>query len=193
MHIMSDEEIQSLEEKTIRFENPVSKNTIIRTLRQEPTKWDKFTLPFYRAFYKIKGLPYNLRQAFIRKHHIVKMPRLSRWNWCDTDHRLVHANFELLVQFVDNEKPFDWINWESDEGHQNAANVMRELYKWWKDYPRREKEVDDATHNWYVSSCASREDEKELFDRIHELEEKLHEETKANLHRLIDIKDYLWT
>lgn len=155
------------------------------------TTWEKITLPFWRVWYFIKDIPYRFRARFIYQHHLVKFPRLSKWGWCDTDCRLLHANMELLTQFIDNECPFEGhIDWNYDEGHKNAEREMREIYDWWKSYPMREKEIDEAIDRWFN---ADKKDQEELHKVLNRLKESLYNEEKIMLHKVIDIKDFFWT
>lgn len=166
-------------------------NDIETLFDHKETWWDKVTLPFYRTFYFVRDIPHKLRFRFVYRHYLVKMPRIGKYSWCDTDHRLVHANFELLKQFVDHEKPFDIVDWKSDKGHRKAGETIKELYIWWNDYPRREKEIEYALDDWYKNRNKAKGNA--LFAALHQLEKDFEEETTKNLHRLIDIKDYLWT
>ena len=52
--------------------------------------------------------------------------------WCDKDEILLHAAFQLLVDFVEQEKPGQIIDWETDELHKKAWKEIMSLYRWWK-------------------------------------------------------------
>ena len=64
--------------------------------------------------------------------------------WHDKDEILLHAAFQLLVDFVEKEDPGRIVDWNSDESHKHAWKEIRELYKWWKGKrPSRKSPLDD--------------------------------------------------
>ena len=64
--------------------------------------------------------------------------------WCDKDEILLHAAFQLLVDFVEQEKPGQIIDWEADELHKKAWKEIMSLYRWWKkERPARKSPLDD--------------------------------------------------
>src|ERR1035437_1890844 len=52
--------------------------------------------------------------------------------WYDPDTLLLHASFQILIDFIEKEKPEKHINWNSDEMHKNAWKEIKTLYKYWK-------------------------------------------------------------
>lgn len=107
-----------------------------------------------------------------------------------------------------------------NEGHRNFAKEVRELYLWWKDVrPDRVdinliqieeliKQVNNDGRKWYKfvgiegSKFLTMEDElteserelrKELRQNSFELEQYWDKEDQEMLHRLIDIRFFLWT
>ena len=42
--------------------------------------------------------------------------------WCGKDEILLHATFQLLVDFVEQEKPGQIIDWEADELHKKSCH-----------------------------------------------------------------------
>lgn len=133
----------------------------------------------------------------------------------DVDHRILHASFQLLKDFVEKEKPFDCIDWDHDEKHRFAAGEIKALYHWWTvDYPARKsclEQLDDkdrpkAFENWSTIAGGKVYGEKEarletmLYPKYHaallldrELEEKWVREEEENLCRLARIRRFLWT
>lgn len=134
----------------------------------------------------------------------------------DVDHRLLHASFQLLRDFVEKEKPFEYIDWDSDAECRHAASEIKALYHWWTViYPAREdlvrqlgdNERPGSFENWSKDPRGNMSyGEKEhrldemMYPKYHaaiklqadrELEWILEEE--ENLCRLARIKRYLWT
>ena len=114
---------------------------------------------------------------------------LKAGEWCDKDAVLLHAAFQLLVDFVEKEGAGEVIDWSWAEDSKKAWDEISSLYKWWKEErparkdPLEDIELDKAT--------------KEEFDKVckesTELEIKWDKEDNDNLHRLINIRGYLWT
>lgn len=48
--------------------------------------------------------------------------------WIDRDEVLLHASFQILKEFVENEKPFKYNGSPKD----NPCLIIKELYDWWK-------------------------------------------------------------
>ena len=54
--------------------------------------------------------------------------------WCDKDHVLLHACFQLLCDFVEKEMLVqDNIDWNATEEIKNAKKEIDELYAWWQE------------------------------------------------------------
>ena len=114
--------------------------------------------------------------------------------WRDKDSVLLHACFQLLSDFVEDEMPtFPHINWNMPDDRMNATmreiqfnaseeqapgntrdikKEFLELYNWWQEW-KKEKE----------------EDKNQSFEEDHADYEKENEMLK----RLIDLRMYLWT
>lgn len=91
--------------------------------------------------------------------------RFYDWGWCDRCDLLLYASFNLLVKFIEEEKPPTSIEGEENEHWDKAYREMYSLYDWWKN------------------------DRKENSNFYKESEEK----DQEMLHRLVAIRQYLWT
>lgn len=94
----------------------------------------KFLRRFLRRFDLFHWIGYRTWKKF----HVLKL-RYLKPGYYDADTRLIHAMFEILCQFMENEKPEEIVNWDSDPEHKHAWKEMNELYKWWKKRQDREK------------------------------------------------------
>jgi len=129
--------------------------------------------------------------------------------WHDKDEILLHAAFQLLVDFVEKEDPGRIVNWNSDESHKHAWKEIRELYKWWKEKrPSRKSPLDDRklkippmkfkkVRGSELSQLV--EPDKKKYAKYYQalkkhwrLEKKWEEEDQRNLHRLVEIRRFLW-
>lgn len=164
----------------------------------------------------IRDLWWGVLHRTTKRFNIVKLNRLSP-DYYDVDLRMLHANFQLLQDFVEKEKPFDQINWESDEQHSHVAKEIKSLYCWWTgEYPARKLCVDslkpdERPHGlelWSQDSSGagmafgSREAKllqlsypkyEAAVQLDQELEEQWMLEEEENLVRLMRIRRYLWT
>ena len=133
-----------------------------------------------------------------------------RKGWHDKDEVLLHAAFQLLVDFVEKERPDKVVDWDANGLHKRAWKEIKNLYKWWKEMrPARRSPLDKKRLNKpplkfkkITDSEFYRLDEPDnkkyaayyrALGKHRELEEKWYEEDQRNLHRLIEIRGFLWT
>lgn len=103
--------------------------------------------------------------------NLLKIESLGE-GWCDKDHVLLHACFQLLVDFVEKEMlPQDYPDWDATPQNKSARKEIEALYAWWLEW---KQEGSPKT------SCF-REDEK------------LYYKENQMLKRLVDIRMYMWT
>lgn len=137
-----------------------------------PIKWGRFTRICFRDPW------YWLKCAVWHKYNVVKCRRLGP-TWCDRDHLLVHAVFQILTDFIDKEKPWQFeasdkeiIDAYSGDGFGDMTYAstelanwteLKRLYFWWKGFDP----MDDYHGSW---------------DTITE-----------NMVRVIRLRKYLWT
>ena len=130
--------------------------------------------------------------------------------WYDKDQVLLHAAFQLLTDFVEQEKPNKIVDWNVDELHRKAWKEIKSLYNWWqKERPARKSPLDDTRlkhpplkFEKIPGSDLYKmvEPDKKKYARYYralrghwKLEQKWEKEDQHNLHRLIDIREFLWT
>ena len=140
---------------------------------------------------------------------VLKIHTLDK-GWCDKDRILLHAAFQLLVDFVEREKPDRIVDWNWSPEHKQAWGEIRALYKWWtqtrpsRKSPLSEKGLKKPPMRWKKipgSDCRQLvEYDKKKYPEYGKavkkhwhLEKKWEEEDQRNLHRLVDIRGFLWT
>lgn len=171
----------------------------------EITFWDRISfLPS-----RIKDKWRYLKCCLFNPHNILKIESLPP-TWCDTIEKIVHVNFQLLVDFMEKEEPFKYINWEFTPEHSAAAREMRELYYWWKHvrsfrhdpledvdapdwrfepvedmpgYSRMIHDENDPKEKPWQEACKKSEEMRQLWD----------EEDDDMMIRLIKLRKWLWT
>jgi len=130
--------------------------------------------------------------------------------WHDKDEVLLHAAFQLLADFVEQESPDKHIDWSHDAVHRRAWKEIRDLYQWWtKTRPSRRTPLDDkriAKPPVRFEKLAGTKlrrlvtPDKQKYAPYYRalgqharLQQKWHSEDQRNLHRLVNIRQYLWT
>ena len=130
--------------------------------------------------------------------------------WFDKDEVLLHAAFQILIDFVEQEKPDKIVDWNTDKLHRKAWKEIKSLHSWWrKERSAQKSPLDDKKIKHpplkfeKVAGSDLRRmvgpDKKKYANYYHalgkhwKLERKWDEEDQRNLHRLIDIRKFLWT
>lgn len=98
------------------------------------------------AWYNFKCWAWH-RYGTIRCRHLPN-------TWCDRRSILLHASFEILTQFIDNECSPGHVEWFGEWSNQvevngvmeNVMDEMLELYNWWntvylKEYPKMTEDL----------------------------------------------------
>jgi hypothetical protein len=124
--------------------------------------------------------------------------------WYDKDEVFLHAAFQLLTDFIEQEKPDKTVDWNGDELHRKAWQEIKSLYDWWrKERPARKSPLDDNRlkhpplrlekvpgSNLYKMVEPGKKKYANYYRALREhwkLEQRREEEDQCNLHRLIDI------
>jgi hypothetical protein len=136
--------------------------------------------------------------------------RTLKKGWHDKDEILLHATFQILIDFVEKEKPDKIIDWNADTVHKQAWSEICELYKWWKKLrPARKSSFDDRKlkrppmkfkkipgTNLRKMVEPNRKKYSKYYKALgknRKLEKQWHGEDQQNLHRIIEIRPFLWT
>ena len=140
---------------------------------------------------------------------VLKIYSLEK-GWCDKDYVLLHAVFQLLVDFVEKEKPDQIVDWYSDPAHKHAWREIRSLYRWWtqrrparrspldehglKKPPMRWKKIPGSDNSQLMDYDKKKYAAYDAALKNHwRLEKKWDVEEQRNLHRLIEVRQFLWT
>lgn len=134
--------------------------------RRHPIKyWVYHLLPRYvgRAQNSVSNGFWWVRHRIDPRHRYHIVRTGLKPGYHDKDDLMLHACFSLLARFVERECP-PGMSWGWDEEHAKAWATILDLYGWWKNRPDRREDLDGA----------DAEDQRQL-------------------HRLIDVRPYLWT
>lgn len=113
--------------------------------------------------------------------------------WHDKDEVILHACFQCLVDFIEQEQP------TADEFDKDVWNEIIDLYQWWT-VERGKREllpVPEDGINWSSNptgiGLVATKEAKEIITRNNQLEHSWYLEDSGNLIRLIMVREYLWT
>ncbi len=141
--------------------------------------------------------------------HLLKVRSLDN-QWHDKDELFLHAAFQILVDFVEKERPFKYIDWSYDKLHRQTRREIKSLYAWWKNqrFRRRDplddkrlkappfkfEKIKDSSYSRMVQPDKKKHSAYyRALKRSVRLEEKWRKEDQRNLHRLVEIRHFLWT
>lgn len=112
---------------------------------------------------------------------------------------MLHSVFQILVDFVEKEKPWDYINWESDDGHKKASDTFKEAYAYWKKkrpilVKNYEKTVSASVKNFDFGSMTfiTKSDRKLIALSVRQ-EKFIDGQDKKYMKALLDVRKYMWT
>lgn len=86
-----------------------------------------FGRPFFWRYSRFDDLWYNLRNRLFRKYYLLDIRAMGRGDWYDCDFKIFHAVFQLLVNFVEEEKSHMtmWLSRETDETDPEVRAWLR--------------------------------------------------------------------
>jgi pyruvate/2-oxoacid:ferredoxin oxidoreductase beta subunit len=102
--------------------------------------------------------------------NVLKISTLDE-EWCDKDRVMPHACFQLLTDCVEEEKLYEFTDFEHNPESKKVKKEIDELYQWW---------------NTRISPG------KNVQNNENETEEQYQEDNEM-LIRLIKIREHLWT
>jgi len=143
------------------------------------------------------------------KYKVLKIKTLTQQGWCDRTDLLLHSAFQLLVDFLEQEKPDTIVDYNYNEETKAAWEELQALYKWWTaTRPGRVDPLDDKRLRH-----PKRKFKKIVGTKLYELLDYDHKkyaeydaaikkhgnlltewgkEDQDMLHRLVDIRQGLW-
>lgn len=159
-----------------------------------------------KLHYKIRNLWHRLYYGIkdrIWPYNILHIKTLDR-HWNDRDQVLLHSMFQILVDFIEQEKPFEHFDWTSSPEYNAKGIELVTLYWWWKnERPLRHDPLDDVqcppllfekldNGNYKIIDSNDNEWDK-ACDESWKFKDLCDKEDKDNMIRLVNLKEYLWT
>ncbi len=150
-----------------------------------------------RIWHKISNAWYYWKCRLFRPFNTVRVSTLPP-TWVDRDELLLHAAFQVLVDYVEKESPFDIIDWGSSEENTHVRREIEELYRWWTKVRPGRVEPIDKVEAPDLFSPRNPDDPRQIAwktacEEQWRLEESWYTEDQDMLHRLVNIRSYLWT
>lgn len=142
-----------------------------------------------------------------RQVQVLKIHSLDR-KWHDKDEVLLHAAFQLLLDFIEQEEPATFIDWNTSTSEKQAWREIKSLYRWWKiRRPSRKHPLDDKKlaippfkfkripdSDLYQMVEPDKKKYAAYYRALRQFgrrERKWYEEDQRNLHRLINVRGFL--
>lgn len=151
---------------------------------------------------RIRDFIYYLKCKFWYKYNILKLRDNPRW--LDSDSKIELALQKILIDFVEKERLFEIINWESDKKHKEVKRFLNEAYFYYKHVKKElEKQLDDLlTETYGKQSVFDFLEEMENLDKnkelqrkgkqIDELEQRIFDNDTEFFIRMIKLRKFLW-
>lgn len=140
-----------------------------------------------------------------RRYHKLDLRQVGgyQYGWRDVPEKMLYALFNLLGEYLNEEKPHDLTQWytreqiEADEGmkaQQEAIDEAKAIYHWWTVTKLAdEKAHSDMLHTWHVAKKAKDPKVQEYWDQMHKMEEANEAKIDEMIARLMKIRRTLWT
>jgi hypothetical protein len=127
-------------------------------------------------------------------------------DWCDKDHVMLCACFQVLADFLGKERPEKIIDVKHHAAQKRAYHEWLKLYRYWKkDRPKLVKLIDRSLAKWHrghkaafvkgdngASRYVTLKSDRRAISAHQRLEERLLKTDDKMLHRLISARHQLW-
>jgi hypothetical protein len=100
---------------------------------------------------KFRDFRYALRNMIFRGHNNVKLTKFTGKSWVETDVRLFEATFELLCDYLENQKAWIEVAFQSDKYGRLTRWKMRYLPRAWRKELSRELAL--RYLDWEINEC----------------------------------------
>lgn len=145
--------------------------------------------------YKLRCF-FNPRQKWLLK----KIPN----TWADKTHLIPEILYECIVHFVEGERCFETIRWDSGfDGHKECADFIRDCYDWIKvRRPELKKRIDNIISAGFskeelldliATLNSNKRTYEEMYPGLNDLENELYEKDTYYLTGIVKYRNYLWT
>lgn len=130
-----------------------------------------------RCWWTRKNYWYRLKCWLWHRYTTIK-PRSLPHTWMDRDVVMEHCLFEILGQYLEKEVDVPNAGGTPEEG---VLSELRGLWEWWN-------EVYLNPEFWHVE-----EGTPDRWKKIAELNKQMKSDLDQKLHRLLELRDHLWS
>jgi hemerythrin len=129
------------------------------------------------------GLFFKPRQRWIKNH-------IEYNHWCDKVELIPKFLFGCVIHYVDEEKCFERIDWDSDPEHKKFAKELKKCYEYAKNgRDNLEKQIDEA---YPESSNITSGSYEEMYGEVNRLETELRKLDKRYMTWIVVNKHFMW-
>ena len=126
--------------------------------------------------------------------------------WIDADAKMFYACFKILREFVEEELPHAYTDWEHEEETRRVRKEIQDLYDWWtagrkaahdaldrlcEAIPGHPLEFVPVPGKTFFTLSTEKSDPR--WQAVLDETLRLEEEDSAMLERLLRLRGYLWT
>jgi len=165
----------------------------------------------YKIWFSIKN-PFSKAHYWIvshcvpsRRYHFLdlRQPNGYRYGWTDVPEKMLFAMFNLLGEYLNEEKPHDLTQWytkeqiDTDEGlkrQQNKLEEARAIYHWWtvereEEYARKS----EMQNKWWTARKSKDPNREKYWEQLCQMDIDMEAKTDEMIGRLMKIRRSLWT
>ena len=125
-------------------------------------------------------------------------------NWMDKPEFILEILYRSIVHYVEAEKCFERIDWETREEDKECASFIKKTYKWIKvERPKLVKKIDEIISNGFSQNnlddptsktldLFSSKSYEEIYPGLDDLKSELEKKDQEYLALIIKWRRYLW-
>ena len=140
--------------------------------------------------YRYREIKYWLLYRTVSRYkdgHWRVTPKTLNIGYHDQDALILHCSMQCLVDYHDKEMYI--VDWTWREDFVSAKKDIEEIYQWWTiDRDIKLKEIEQLYDESNTSSYRRKE-----YMRVHDIEAFIDKTDNDMLHKLIDIRKFLWS
>ena len=157
---------------------------------------------------------WRLRNLLFRRYDLVKLPGIKPYEYADVTERLYLDNMQLLVEFIEREKPEKRVVWYGDDEISGpkwhaadhplfpmpdyedkfVMDILKEIYRWYTGtLPMQTRECCRLTDEWLYSRDGFPNYAEDIRHQAEKLEERIEVDKQKYLHFCVELRNYLWT
>lgn len=155
---------------------------------KEPGSIELFYLTIRRY---IREGYWSIRNFFFPKQRWIKK-YIRYYNWCDKDALIQDFNFAMIVHFVEEEKCFEKIDWDSEEKEKEVAAFIKKCYRYITYQRPRLLNIKEKKTNEFIEQSDIKNKRKKMvsYQKITVL---IDDKDLYYLQGIMKYRRYLWT